>query len=137
MKCSVGVNSYHHHHCHLNILLIFWCIKHLTPIAQGLLLLISGFFHILLVMCVLCLVTQLCPTLCNTMDCSLLGSSVHGDSPGKNTGENMYTKNTCPPPRYLPNPGIEHRSTTWQVDSLPCKALGKPNNSGVGSLSML
>ena len=23
-------------------------------------------------------VVQLCPTLCNTMDCSLLGSSIHG-----------------------------------------------------------
>ena len=29
---------------------------------------------------------QLCPTLCNPMDCSLPGSSVRGDSPGKNTG---------------------------------------------------
>ena len=26
---------------------------------------------------------QLCPTLCNPMDCSPPGSSVHGDSPGK------------------------------------------------------
>ena len=33
-----------------------------------------------------CLVAQLCPTLCNLMDCSLPGSSVHRDSPGKNTG---------------------------------------------------
>ena len=29
---------------------------------------------------------QLCPTLCNIMNCSPPGSSVHGDSPGKNTG---------------------------------------------------
>ena len=29
---------------------------------------------------------QSCPTLCNTMDCNLAVSSVHGDSPGKNTG---------------------------------------------------
>ena len=28
---------------------------------------------------------ELCPTLCNLADCSLPGSSVHGDSPGKNT----------------------------------------------------
>ena len=35
--------------------------------------------------CVLCLVTQSCLILCNPMDCSLPGSSVHGDSPGKNT----------------------------------------------------
>ena len=34
---------------------------------------------------VLCLVAQSCWTLCNAMDCSLPGSSVHGDSPGKNT----------------------------------------------------
>ena len=31
------------------------------------------------------LVTQLCLTLCNSMDCSPPGSSVHGDSPGKNS----------------------------------------------------
>ena len=34
----------------------------------------------------LCLVAQLSPPLCDPMDCSPLGSSVHGDSPGKNTG---------------------------------------------------
>ena len=34
----------------------------------------------------LCLFTQLCPTLCDPVDCSPPGSSVHGDSPGKNTG---------------------------------------------------
>ena len=35
---------------------------------------------------VLCLVTQLCLTLCNPMNCNPPGSSVHRDSPGKNTG---------------------------------------------------
>ena len=34
----------------------------------------------------MCLVTQSYPTLCNKMDCSPAGSSVPGDSPGKNTG---------------------------------------------------
>ena len=33
----------------------------------------------------LSLIAQLCLTLCNPMDCSLPGSSVHGDSLGKNT----------------------------------------------------
>ena len=37
-------------------------------------------------MCVLCLVTQLRPTLCDPVDWSSPGSSVHEDSPGKNTG---------------------------------------------------
>ena len=32
------------------------------------------------------LVAQPCLTLCNPMDCSPLGSSVHGNSPGKNPG---------------------------------------------------
>ena len=34
----------------------------------------------------MCLVAQLCPTLCDPLDCSPPGSSVNGDSPGKNTG---------------------------------------------------
>ena len=44
----------------------------------------SGFLSLLLDSG--CLVAQLCPTLCNPVDCSPPGSSVHGDSPGKNTG---------------------------------------------------
>ena len=31
-------------------------------------------------------VARSCPTLCDPMDCSAPGSSVHGDSPGQNTG---------------------------------------------------
>ena len=37
---------------------------------------------------VLCLVAQLCLNLWDPMDYSLTGSSVHGDSPDKNTGVN-------------------------------------------------
>ena len=36
--------------------------------------------------CVVAKSLQSCLTLCDPMDCSLPGSSVHGDSPGKNTG---------------------------------------------------
>ena len=44
-----------------------------------------GLNNILLyVYTVLCLVAQLCLTLCDLMDTG--GASVHGDSPGKNTG---------------------------------------------------
>ena len=42
-----------------------------------------------------------------------------------------------PSPGDLPNPGIEHRSPALQVDSSPTEALGKPKNTGVGSLSLL
>ena len=34
----------------------------------------------------MCSVAQLCPTLCDPMDCSSPGFSAHGDSPGKSTG---------------------------------------------------
>ena len=39
---------------------------------------------------VLCLITQSSPTLWDPMDCSLQGSSVHGDSPGKNIGVSCH-----------------------------------------------
>ena len=68
---------------------------------------------------VLCLVIQSCPN-CNLMDCSPSGSSVRGDSSGKNTG-------VGPPPGDLPNPEIESRSPALQVDSLPAEPPGKPS----------
>ena len=37
----------------------------------------------------------------------------------------------------LPNPGIEPRCATLQADSLPAEPPGKPNNTGVCSLSLL
>ena len=43
----------------------------------------------------------------------------------------------CPPPGDPPNPGVEPRSPTLQVDSLPSEPPGKPKNTGVGSLSLL
>ena len=42
-----------------------------------------------------------------------------------------------PSPGDLPNPGIEPRSPTLQLDSLPAEPQGKPKNTGVGSLSLL
>ena len=42
-----------------------------------------------------------------------------------------------PSPGDLPNPGIEPRSPTLQVDSFPAEPPGKPKNTGVGSLSLL
>ena len=37
-----------------------------------------------------CVVTQSHLTLCNPMDCSPVGSSVHGDSPARNTGVDCH-----------------------------------------------
>ena len=53
--------------------------------------------------CSECLVTQLCLTLCDPLYHSPPGSSIHGDSPSKNTGVGCHFS----PPGDLPNPGIE------------------------------
>ena len=63
-------------------------------------------------------VAQPCQALYNPMDYSLPGSSVHGDSPGKNTGVEWSGRNTEDPPGDLPNTGIEPRSPALQADSL-------------------
>ena len=57
---------------------------------------------------VLCLVAQLCPALCNPMYCSLPGSPVHGDSPGKNTGVGCHALLQGIFPTQGLNPGLPH-----------------------------
>ena len=42
-----------------------------------------------------------------------------------------------PSPGDLINPGVKPRSPTLQADYLPTEPPGKPNNTGVGSLSLL
>ena len=56
----------------------------------------------------LCLGTQLCPTLCDPMDCSPPGSSVHGDSPGRNTGVGSLSLLQGIFPTQGSNPGLPH-----------------------------
>ena len=69
-------------------------------------------------------VTQLCLTLCDPMD-----YTVH---------EILQARiQPIPSPGDFPYPGIEPRSPTLQVDSLPAELPGKPRNTGVGSLSLL
>ena len=67
---------------------------------------------------------QVCSTLCDPMDCSQAGSSVHGILQARN-----WSGLPCPPPGDLPNSGTElasltspalvggffTTSTTWEV----------------------
>ena len=53
---------------------------------------------------------QPCLTLCDTMNCSLPGSSIQGISPAR-----MLSGLPCPPPGDLPDPGIEILSLTSPV----------------------
>ena len=70
--------------------------------------------------CAVRLVAPSCLTLCNPMDCSPPGSSVHGDSQVNNTAVGcriLFQGN-------LPNPGIKPRSPALQADSLPSESKG-------------
>ena len=57
---------------------------------------------------VVCLVAQSYLTLCDPMDCSLPGTSVHGDSPGKNTGVGCHALSQGIFPTQGLKPGLPH-----------------------------
>ena len=64
----------------------------------------------------LCLVAQPCPTLCNLMNYSLPGSSVHGNSPGKSTGVGSHSLLQGIFPTQGSNPGLPHcRQILYQL----------------------
>ena len=54
------------------------------------------------------LVAHSCPTLCDPMDCSPPDSSVHGDSPGKNTRVSCHALLQGIFPTQRLNPGLLH-----------------------------
>jgi len=57
-------------------------------------------------------VAQSCPTICNSTDCNLSGSSIMGFS-----RQEYWSGLPFPSPGDLPNPGIESGSPALQVDS--------------------
>ena len=67
-------------------------------------------YHIDCASCVyvLCLVAHLCLTLCNPMDYRPSGSSVHVDSPGRNTGMGCHFLLQQILPTQGSNPGLLH-----------------------------
>ena len=79
--------------------------------------------------CVCAQLLQSCPTLCDPTDCSLPGSSVHGDSPGKSTGAGCHAffQGDCPDLEIestsLLSPalagGFFTTSATWEALSCP------------------
>ena len=60
------------------------------------------------------LIVKLGPTLCNTMDCSVTDSSLHGILQAR-----ILEWVAFPSPEDLPDPGIEPGSPALQADSLP------------------
>ena len=80
-----------------------------------------------------CLVTRLSLTLCDPMDCNPPGSSVHGDSPGKNIGVSCHALLQGIFPTQVWNPGLPHCRRNLLLSELP----GNPKNTGVSSLFLL
>ena len=66
-------------------------------------------------------VAQSYPTLCDPMDCSLPGFSIHGIYQQEYWNGLPFSS-----PGDLPDSGIELRSPTLQVDSMPAEPPGKP-----------
>ena len=79
---------------------------------------------------VLSLVAWSCLILCDPMDCSPPGSSVHVDSPGRKTGMGCHASLQGIFPIEGSKPSFPH---CMQI--LYHEPQGKPRNTGVGSLS--
>ena len=69
------------------------------------------------------LVTHSCPDLCNPMDCSSPGSSIHG-----NLQTRILPWVPFPSPGFLTDPGIKPRSPTLQADFLKSEYQGSPKS---------
>ena len=70
------------------------------------------------------LVAQSCPTLCDPMDCSPPGSSVHGLS-----RQEYWSGLPFPSPGDLPDPGIKPGSPALQADSSPSEHQGRQHRA--------
>ena len=70
--------------------------------------------------------SQSCPTLCDPVDCSPPGSSVHGILQAR-----ILEWVAISFSRDLPDPGIEPRSPSLQTDALTSEPPEKPINSQV------
>ena len=91
------------------------------------------------------LVQPLWKTVCAVLSCSVMSDSLwpHGLQPARLlcpwgfSRQEYWNGLPCPPPGDLPNPGAKLRSPTLQADYLLNELAGKPQNTGVGSLSLL
>ena len=88
--------------CHLYIIFGLWwyVLEGFGPFLTGLIFL---FFSLRVLSH-----SELCPTLCDPMDCSPPGSSVHRDFPGKNTGVDCHALLKGIFPTQGSNPGLPH-----------------------------
>ena len=97
-------------------LFLFWKLYVLPP------------FFMFILYNVLCWVAQSCPALCDPVGCSPPGSSVHGGSPGRNTGVGCYALLWG-----IFQPRDQTQISYTEADSLPSEPQGKPKSTETGS----
>ena len=121
MTCSSGRLQHYLSHLYSS-----WCSLSILNVCVYVFPQICDIFRIA------CLVAQSYLTLCDPMDCSPPGSSVHCIS-----RQGYCSGLPCPPPGDLPNPGIKPGSLTLQVDFLLSEPPEKPIFSIISSVFFL
>ena len=110
---------------HIQLFMTPWTIAHQAPLYMdslgkntgvGCHFLLQGYLSMKVK------VAQLCPTLCDPINCS------PWNSPDQSIGVVAFP---------LSRGSSQPRSPAFQEDSLPAEPQGKPKNTGVGSLSLL
>ena len=133
MPCQYSLGFLHFHKARLSVL----CLTHQNTMLKPLMqraqklkqedpnLCFTKTCHLcyLTAMAVLCSVTQSCPTLCNPMDCSQPGSSVHGMLQAR------ILECIAMPSRRSSKPRDQTQSPILQVDSLLSEPPGKHNGN--------
>ena len=81
---------------------------------------------------ILCWVSQSCSTLCNPMNCSMPGCSVHEDSPGKNIGVGCHALLEGILSTQGLKPGLQHcRQILYQLSQQGSSDFGDQENKSV------
>ena len=91
------------------VVIVQWLIRNLVYTKHGsqYVIFLNSKVIIIVLSC------QLCPTLCDPMDCSPPDSSVHGDSPGQNTGVSSPRGSSQPRDRTQVSHIVGRFFTVW------------------------
>ena len=109
------------------------CCSHYEKQYGGSLIKLKNSYHMIQQShAMLCLVAQSCPTLCNPWTIQRTRLLC----PWGFSRQEYWSGLPCPPPKDLPNSGIEPESSALQEDSLPAELPGKlPSNPTPGHTS--
>ena len=125
------------YHCFLRLTSVNGMIMHLVAKYLGVIFESSSSYRLYvtryLVLPRACLVSQLCPTLCDLRTVALQAPQFMGF-----TRQEYWRGLPCPPPGDLPDPRIEHTSPVspaLQGNSLPTEPSGKPSSATFTSRS--